>query len=97
MSEAGWYRREGEAWVLSLYLQPGAKRTEAAGLHDGVLKLRLAAPPVEGKANAALVAWLADWFGVPKNRVTIEAGELSRHKRVRVVGGERDPGRLIGP
>jgi len=55
------------------------------------LKLRLAAPPVEGKANTALIAWLADWFGVPKNRVSIEQGELSRHKRVRVKDSSRDP------
>lgn len=89
-----WYSQDGDDWVLSLYLQPGAKKTESAGLHDGALKLRLAAPPVDGKANAALVAWLADWFGVPKNRVTIERGELSRHKRVRVCNSPRHPATL---
>lgn len=93
--DAGWFRRDGEDWLLSLYLQPGARKTEVAGLHDGALKLRLAAPPVEGKANAALIGWLADWFGVPKNRVRIEGGELSRHKRVRVVGSKRSPGELL--
>ncbi|QNM95958.1 DUF167 domain-containing protein [Chitinimonas koreensis] len=92
----GWFRRDGEDWLLSLYLQPGARKTEVAGLHDGALKLRLAAPPVEGRANAALIGWLADWFGVPKNRVRIEGGELSRHKRVRVTGSGRSPGELLG-
>ena len=91
MSEASWFRRDGDDWVLSLYLQPGAKKTAPAGLHDGALKLRLAAPPVEGKANAALIGWLADWFEVPKNRVRIEQGELSRHKRVRISDSRRDP------
>jgi hypothetical protein len=86
-----WYTQDGDDWLLSLYLQPGAKKTGPAGLHDGALKLRLAAPPVDGKANAALIAWLADWFGVPKNRITIERGELSRHKRVRVAGSRRLP------
>lgn len=89
-----WYSREGDDWLLTLYLQPGAQKTEPTGLHDGVLKLRLAAPPVDGKANAALIAWLADWFGVPKNKVKIERGELSRHKRVRVSGSMRDPAGL---
>lgn len=91
-----WARREGEDWVLSLYLQPGAKVTEPAGLHDGALKLRLNAPPVEGKANKALIAWLADWFEVPRNRVVLERGELSRHKRVRVCGSRRSPDGLLG-
>ncbi|WP_374357706.1 DUF167 domain-containing protein [Chitinimonas sp.] len=89
-----WYSQDGADWVLSLYLQPGAKKTESAGLHDGALKLRLAASPVEGKANSALIAWLADWFGIPKNRVQIERGELSRHKRVRICASARHPAGL---
>lgn len=95
-NDAGWARQEGGDWVLMLYLQPGAKKTEAAGLHDGALKLRLNAPPVEGKANKALIAWLADWFDVPKNRVLLESGELSRHKRVRVCGSHIAPQSLLG-
>ncbi|GAB3244129.1 DUF167 domain-containing protein [Chitinimonas naiadis] len=90
-----WARREGDDWVLSLYLQPGAKRTEAAGLHDGELKLRLNAPPVEGKANKALITWLADWFDVPRNQVVLEKGELSRHKRIRVCRSQRSPQGLL--
>lgn len=92
---AAWLRREGDDWVLSLYVQPGAKKTETAGLHDGALKLRLKAPPVEGKANKALIAWLADWFGVPQNRVVLESGELSRHKRLRIAGSKRHPEGLL--
>ncbi|WP_269533094.1 DUF167 family protein [Chitinimonas sp. BJYL2] len=90
-----WARQDGGAWVLSLYLQPGAKKTEVAGLHDGALKLRLAAPPVEGRANKALIAWLADWFDVPRNAVVLENGELSRHKRVRINGSARHPDALL--
>lgn len=93
--QAGWYRQEGTAWLLSIYLQPGARKTEVAGLHDGALKLRLAAPPVEGKANAALIAWLADWFGVPKNRVQIRNGTLSRHKLVEVQDSKKLPAGLL--
>ncbi len=70
--------------VLELHVQPGAKRTEFAGTHGGRIKLRLAAPPVEGKANAALVEFLAAHYGVPRRNVTIEAGLSSRQKRVSI-------------
>ena len=52
--------------ILDLYVQPGAKRSEFAGQHGERVKLRLAAPPVEGKANAALIEFLAEYFGVPQ-------------------------------
>lgn len=91
----GWWRHEGGDLLLSLYIQPGAKKTEAAGLFDGMLKLRLAAPPVEGRANAALLAWLADLFGVTRSRVSLVAGELSRRKRVRIAGCAVDPETLL--
>jgi uncharacterized protein (TIGR00251 family) len=70
--------------VLDLHVQPGAKKTEFAGMHGERRKLRLAAPPVEGKANAALIAFIAAAYGVPKRNVTIDAGEHSRQKRVTV-------------
>lgn len=77
--------------MLTLHVQPGAKRTEVAGLHGAALKLRLAAPPVEGKANAALRAYLADAFGVPLRHVTIVRGEASREKVVRIEAPGRRP------
>ena len=70
--------------VLDLHVQPGARKTEFAGMHGERRKLRLAAPPVEGKANAALIAFIAAAYGVPKRNVTIDAGEHSRQKRVTV-------------
>ena len=69
---------------LKLYIQPGAKTTQVSGLHDGALKIRLAAPPVEGKANAALLAFLAKRFGCAKREITLLSGELSRHKVVQI-------------
>lgn len=72
--------------ILELYVQPGAARSEFAGEHGGRLKLRLAAPPVEGKANAALIEFLAEYFNVPKRDVRITAGLKSRRKRVVVDG-----------
>lgn len=84
MPGASWRREDGGALVLSLYVQPGAKRTEVAGTHGDALKVRLAAPPVEGKANAALLRFLADAFGVPLREVTLVRGEATRAKVVRV-------------
>jgi uncharacterized protein len=74
--------------ILELHVQPGAARTEFAGEYGGRLKLRLAAPPVEGKANAALVAFLAEYYGVPKRNVRILAGASSRRKRVLIEGAQ---------
>jgi uncharacterized protein (TIGR00251 family) len=88
-----WRREEiadGEtAIVLTLHVQPGARRTEVAGTHgEGTqmrLKLRLAAPPVDGKANAQLLSFLAEAFGVPRRDVILVRGDASREKIVRIV------------
>jgi uncharacterized protein (TIGR00251 family) len=68
--------------VLDLSVVPGAKRTELIGLHDGALRVRLAAPPVDGKANDALLAWLADELGMPKRDLALIRGASSRRKQV---------------
>jgi uncharacterized protein (TIGR00251 family) len=81
---APWRREHGGALVLALHVQPGAKRTEIAGLHGDALKIRLAAPPLEGKANAELLRFLAVAFGVPLARVVLVRGETSRRKTVRI-------------
>jgi uncharacterized protein (TIGR00251 family) len=81
--------------VLELHVQPGAKRTEVAGIHGGRLKIRLAARAVEGAANAALVGFLAERFAVRKSEVRIESGAASRHKRVSVHGAPLAPERLL--
>jgi len=69
---------------LTLHVQPGAARTEVAGTHGDALKVRLAAPPVDGKANAELLRFLAEVFGVPRRNVTLVRGETSRAKVVRI-------------
>jgi uncharacterized protein len=83
-----WRREDGEDVVLMVHAQPGAKRTEVAGIHgEGAaarLKIRLAAPPVAGKANAELLRFLASAFGVPQRAVLLLRGESSRQKAVRV-------------
>ncbi|HRW73596.1 DUF167 domain-containing protein [Ottowia sp.] len=65
---------------LPVHATPGAKRTEAAGAHGDALRVRLGAPPVDGKANAALIAWAAKAFGVPKSAVELLHGAAGRQK-----------------
>ena len=72
--------------ILELHVQPGARRSEFAGEHGGRIKLRLAAPALEGKANAALIEFLAAHYGVPRRNVRIAAGIKSRRKRVVIEG-----------
>ena len=72
--------------ILELHVQPGASRSEFAGWHGERVRIRLAAPAVEGKANAALVEFLASYFGVPRRSVRIASGLKSRRKRVVIEG-----------
>jgi hypothetical protein len=84
--------------VLEVHVQPGARRTEAVGLHGGRLKIRLAARAAEGAANDALVGYLAAALGAARRDVTIEAGATSRRKRVAVLGARLAPEALLdGP
>lgn len=94
---AGWYRHSADVVTLTLHVQPGAKRSGIAGLHGGALKLRLAAPPVEGRANEALLKFIAELFGVPLRQVELRQGRQSRHKIVAVTGSAIDPEDLLKP
>ena len=79
-----YFRWDGEDLILDCHLQPQASSDEFAGLHGERLKIRLTAPPVEGKANAHLLAFLGAAFGVAKSQVELLSGELNRQKRVRI-------------
>jgi uncharacterized protein (TIGR00251 family) len=72
--------------VLDINVIPRAGRTTLAGMRDGAVVIRLAAAPVEGAANSALITFLAHLFDVPKRNITIVSGEKSRRKRVRIDG-----------
>jgi len=74
----------GDGVLLQLSVMPNATRTEVDGLHDGALRVRLAAPPIDGRANEALVAWLAKSLGVPRRDVEVLRGESSRRKQVAI-------------
>jgi hypothetical protein len=82
---------------LRLHVQPRASRTELAGRHGDALKVRLAAPPVDGAANDALVRFLSDRLGVPRTAVRLEAGAGGRAKVVTVHGiGPEEARRRLG-
>lgn len=81
-----WLREEAGGVALEVLVQPRASRTRVVGEHDGRLKIQLAAPPVDGEANQALVDFLAGALAVRKADVTIARGEAGRRKTVRVAG-----------
>ncbi len=87
----GYFRWDGEDLILDCHLQPKASSDEFAGLHGERLKIRLTAPPVEGKANAHLLAFLGKAFGVAKSQVSLISGELNRQKRVRIQHPQKLP------
>lgn len=68
--------------LIRLHVQPKASKSRIVGLHDGCLKISVAAPPVEGKANKAVVKFLADILGVPVRDVNVKSGAQSRRKLV---------------
>lgn len=90
-----WYLNSGDCITLTLHVQPGAKQTTVAGLHGDALKIRLSAPPIEGRANEALLRFIADFFKVPLRNVELKQGEQSRHKRVEVRGSLINPDTLL--
>ncbi|MCL6581216.1 MAG: DUF167 domain-containing protein [Firmicutes bacterium] len=87
---------------LAVKVRPGAAGTEVAGYHEGVLVVRVAAPPERGRANRALFEFLAEGLGVAKSALELVSGEAARDKIVRVRGLDREelerrPAVLAGP
>jgi hypothetical protein len=80
--------------ALELLVQPRASRTRLVGALDGRVKIALAAPPVDGAANEALLAFVAGLFGRPRQAVTLLRGEASRRKTVQVAGVTVESARL---
>lgn len=79
-------RESARGSTLEVTVQPRASRTELAGIHEGTLRLRLTAPPVEGEANKECVKFLAKLLDLPKSRVEVLQGHKSRRKTILLVG-----------
>lgn len=88
---AQWYRWDGADLLLQVKLQPRASRDEFADVQQDRLRIRITAPPIEGKANAHLLKWVARQFGVARSAVTLEQGQTNRLKRLRVASPKRLP------
>lgn len=86
MSSGLTLRDVGDGCTLAVRVHPGAKRNGIAGIHDGALKVSLQAPPSDGRANDALIALLAERLGIPRARVSLLGGAMSRSKTLRIVG-----------
>ncbi|MBK5073496.1 YggU family protein [Budviciaceae bacterium CWB-B4] len=86
--------QQSDAIILRLYIQPKASRDQIVGLHGEELKVAITAPPVDGQANAHLVKFLAKQFRVAKGMVTVEKGELARHKQVRIDNPQQVPAEI---
>ncbi len=77
---------DGTSVSLSIHVQPKASRTRIVGLHGDAVKLCITSPPVDGKANAAVIQFLAKLFKIPKTAVTLASGVASRDKRLILAG-----------
>ena len=92
-----WARRAGNGWLIAVHVQPGAKKSEIAGLHGEALKVRIAAPAVDDKANLALLAFIAERVGVARSKVRLLRGERSREKQIEILAADVDVERLLAP
>ena len=88
---APWNRWDGPDLILHLRIQPRAAHDEIAGPLGKTLKIRLTAPPVDGKANEQLRKFLSEQCGVAKSQVTVLSGDTSREKRVRIASPRKLP------
>jgi len=88
------YNAGGRRLTLNLHVQPGARRSEIVGLHGSALKIKIAAPAVDNKANAALTEFLSETLGIPKSAVAISRGTAGRRKVVEITGGPELVARL---
>ncbi len=75
-----------EGIEIRIFVQPRASKTEIIGLHGEALKIRIAAPPVDGQVNVELCRYLARQFGIPQKDVQVKSGVSSRQKRVLIAG-----------
>ncbi len=88
---APWFQWDGEDLLLAVYVQPGARADRLDGCYGERLKIRICAPPVDGKANSYLLRYLAGLFDVPLRNVSLLSGAGARAKRIRI----HQPARLL--
>jgi uncharacterized protein (TIGR00251 family) len=90
-----WWRAEADGLVVSVRVTPGARRSEVVGISGGQLRIRIAAPPVEGKANLEARRFLAERFGVRRAAVSLLRGDRGRDKSFLITGLSEPPPDLL--
>lgn len=81
-----WITDSKEGLIIHVHATPRASKNQIQGLHGNALKIRLQAPPVDGKANETLIEFLANALGIPQRQITLLSGQTSRQKRLRLQG-----------
>jgi uncharacterized protein (TIGR00251 family) len=84
--DAGIAKDVADGCTLSVRVHPGARKNGVTGVHADAVKIALTAPPIDGKANEALIAFLAEALQLPRARIALVAGITSRAKTVRITG-----------
>lgn len=90
-----WFRWEGSLLFLQLHIQPGARQNSITGLHGNRLKVKIHAPPIDGKANAELIDFMAQCFEANKSAISVSQGALSRDKTLCIANVQRIPSALM--
>jgi uncharacterized protein len=70
--------------ILDIYVQPGAKKNEIVGLHNGALKIKIKAPPEDGRANEELIKFLSEVLGIPQRQISLISGLKNRNKKISI-------------
>jgi len=81
-----WMNETSEGFEINVRAVPRASKNEIQGIHDGALKIRLTTPPVDGKANQALIRFLSKELHISKSKIQLKQGETSRHKTLQISG-----------
>ena len=81
-----WLQVKDDKCVITIHVQPGAKRPGVVGPHGDALKIRIDSPPVDGRANLALISYLADRLDIPRNQIALVSGDTARRKRLAISG-----------
>lgn len=80
---------------VHLFIQPKSSKNEVVGVHNGEIKIKITAPPIDGRANEGLIEFLSDHFDIPKRNVLLVKGETGRHKTVDLIGIEESHARQL--
>src|SRR5450830_1474932 len=82
-------QNQQETIKITVRVQPGARKNELLGFQEDILRIKIAAPPVEGKANRELIVFLSEVLGIRKSDITIEKGETTKRKTVGITGATK--------